>query len=195
MTTRIKAEKFLSFWEESWGKLSPEWSANFLEDPRTKQILEYPGLLILNAVQQFKKLDEILTHLEGSSVPEKSRLSSKVEASPQPVNSKKAPLTTPAELQIIHEWLTRMSVAKFDPDSTFPRLIIKSDKETCQSKRKYKSEPEAISALIKLEEVSGDLIKQLPYRCNICLEFHNTHLISRETIQKLLRKYQPHKKR
>jgi len=195
MTTRIKAEKFLSFWEESWGKLSPEWSANFLDDPRTKQILEYPGLLILNAVQQFKKLDEILTHLKGSSIAEESRLGSKVEVSLQTVTNKKAPLATPAELQIIHEWLTRMSTAKFDPDSTFPRLIIKSDKETCQSKRKYKSEPAAIFALIKLEEVKGDLIKQLPYKCNICREFHNTHLISRETIQKLLRKYQPNKNR
>jgi len=195
MATRITAEKFLTFWEESWGKLSPEWSSNFLKDLRTEKILAYPGLLILNAVQQYKKLDEILTHLENSSNPEQSKSNSKVEFSSQPENKKKAPLVSPAELQTIHEWLTRMSVTQFDPDSTFPRLIIKSDMETCKGKRKYKSEPLAIFALIKLEEVKGELIKQLPYRCNICGEFHNTHLISRETIQKLLRKYQPTKKK
>jgi hypothetical protein len=82
-----------------------------------------------------------------------------------------------------------MDVAKFDPESTFPRLIIKSDRETCEGKRKYDQEKEAIFALIKLEKRKSELIKQLPYKCNICLKFHNTHLISREKLEKLLQKY------
>jgi hypothetical protein len=189
MNSRIDSEKLLSIWEDCWGKLNPEWTAKFLNDPRVEKILTFPALSILNAVQNRKKMDEILELLESALIQPQSKTDPVGDDLDKPVTHKRKSLGTDSEVNTIYEWLVRMSVAQFDPESTFPRLIIKSNKETCQTKRKYKTEKEAILALVKLEELKGELIKQLPYRCNICGEFHNTHLISRETIQKLMRKY------
>ncbi len=193
MNTSINSNKLLSIWEDYWGKLSPEWSNAFLKDPRIEKILIFPGILILSAVQKHRKLDEVLSFLEESSRQVQPKIILKVNVVPRASTNKQKDSATTSEIHTIYEWLTRINVAKFDPDSTFPKLIIKSDKSTCESKRKYDHEKEAIFALIKLEEIKGELIKQLPYKCNICRKFHNTHLISRETIQKLLRKYNPTK--
>ncbi len=193
MNSRINPDKLLSIWEDYWGKLSPRWSDTFLKDPRVEKILVYPGLSILSAVQKNRKLDEILSSLEESTRQVQNKVNLKVNVVPRASTNKQKVLGTTSEIQTIHEWLARINVAKLDPDSTFPKLIIKSDKSTCESKRKYDHEKDAIFALLKLEEIKGELIKQLPYKCNICRKFHNTHLISRETIQRLLRKYNPPK--
>lgn len=176
-------------WENCWEKLSPKWSENFLNDPRIEKIIAFPPLSILDAIQKNKKLDEILFYLEKSSKQVNTKINLVEKVVVKPAIKKKKDLGTPAEVNAIYEWLKRMDVAKFDPESTFPRLIIKSDRETCEGKRKYDQEKEAIFALIKLEQIKSELIKQLPYKCNICLKFHNTHLISRETLQKLIQKY------
>jgi hypothetical protein len=64
-----------------------------------------------------------------------------------------------------------------------------SDRGHDTSLKPYKDEKDAILAIIELGKRKDELIKQLPYRCNVCRQFHNTHLISRETLAKLIRKY------
>ena len=176
-------------WENCWEKLSPKWSENFLKDPRIEKIIAFPPLSILDAIQKNKKLEEILQYLEESSKQVKTKVNLVEKEVIKPVIKKKKDLGTPAEVNAIYEWLKRMDVAKFDPESTFPRLIIKSDPETCRSKVPYNSEIDSILALIKLGKRNNDLIKQLPYKCNICRKFHNTHLISRKMLGMLLQKY------
>lgn len=176
-------------WENCWEKLSPKWSENFLKDPRIEKIITFPPLSILDAIQKNKKLEEILQHLEESSKQVKTKVNLVEKEVTKPVIKRKKDLGTPAEVNAIYEWLKMMDLAKFDPESTFPRLIVKSDPEICVSKVQYGSEKDSILALIKLGNKKNELIKQLPYKCNICRKFHNTHLISRETLEKLLRKY------
>ena len=192
MTSKIDSSGLLSIWEGIWGNLSPEWAAKFLTDSRVQKILAFPDSSIKLAIFNHKKLDEVISYLEEHSP--------KLQASPKPDKSKIKQLSKRKQSSTvnpqnysdygeIYEWLVQMSVAPFDPDSTFPRLIIKSDTETCKNKYVYIDEKDAILALIKLGKRKGELIKQLPYKCNVCRKFHNTHLISRETIQKLLRNY------
>jgi len=189
MKSKIDPNKLLSMWENCWEKLSPKWSENFLKDPRIEKIITFPPLSILDAIQKNKKLEEILQHLEESSKQVKTKFNLVEKEVIKPVIKRKKDLGTPSEVNAIYEWLKMMDVAKFDPESTFPRLIVKSDPEICESKVQYSSEKDSILALIKLGNKKNELIKQLPYKCNICRKFHNTHLISRETLEKLLRKY------
>jgi hypothetical protein len=192
MTPKIDPQELLSIWEGIWGKISPDWAVKFLTDYRVKEILTFPDSSIKLAILNHKKLDEIVLYLEEHSP--------KLEASPKPNNDrikqlnkrKQSSKVSPqdySDYEEIYEWLLQMSVASLDPESTFPRLIIKSDKYTCESKVTYIDQENAILTLIELGRRNGELIKQLPYKCNICRKYHNTHLISRETIQKLLRNY------
>jgi hypothetical protein len=189
---KIDPQGLLLIWEGIWGKISPDWAVKFLTDSRVKKILAFPDSSIKLAILNHKKLDEIVTYLEEHSP--------KLEASPKTNNgrikqlsktkqSSKASPQDYSDYKEIYEWLLQMSVASFDPENTFPRLIIKSDKYTCESKVTYADQKNAILTLIELGKRNGELIKQLPYKCNVCRKFHNTHLISRETIQKLLRNY------
>jgi hypothetical protein len=192
MTPKIDPQGLLSIWEGIWGKISPDWAVKFLTDYRVKEILAFPDSSIKLAILNHKKLDEIVLYLKEHSP--------KIESSPKPnkdrINQlskrKQSSTISPqdySDYEEIYEWLLQMSVASFDPENTFPRLIIKSDKYTCESKVTYSDQKNAILTLIELGSRKGELIKQLPYKCNICRKFHNTHLISRETIQKLLHKY------
>ena len=191
MRSKIDELKLLSIWEKRWGKLNYKWSQEFLKDKRINQILVFPPLLILNAVQNHKKLEEILTYLNKSTHKIKAENKNKDISPVNLKKRKKKDLGTTLEKESIYEWILRMEVAKFDPESTFSRLLIKSDRETCTEKKKYEKEKHAILALIQLEQRKGELIKQIPYRCNICRNYHNTHLISRQIIQKLKREYKP----
>jgi hypothetical protein len=189
MTTRIDANKFLSFWEESWGKLSPEWSEKLLNDSRLHEILKHPGLRILSAVQKYKKIDEIIQLLESQASQIQSNVNLDKKTIAKAPAKKNQNLGSLSERKEINDWLERIQQARFDPESTFPRLIVDSTKEICKSKKAYKSDKDAILAIINLGKQKCELIKQLPYKCNICRNFHNTHLISRETLSKLTRKY------
>jgi len=194
MTPKIDTEKFLSLWEQIWGELSPEWTTKFLNDPRIEKILSFRETSIQLAIFNNKKLDEILLYLEkhGDNFEKSFRQTKYVEAKYQNQKSAENSKTNSKKVFLnkdIYEWLTDFSLAKLDPENTFPRLEIKSDRETCETKVGYSNEREAFIALIKLGYRKGEIIKQLPYRCNICRNFHNTHLISREKIQKLLVKY------
>ena len=200
MTPKIDTEKFLSLWEQIWGELGPEWTTNFLNDPRIEKILAFPETSIQLAIFNNKKLDEIISYLEehGDRYEKSFRQTTVVEAKDQKKTSDGRLRTNPkedAQMKGIYDWLTEFSQTKLDPENTFPRLIVKSDRETCQNKVAYSTEKEAITALIELGNRKGEIIKQLPYKCNICRNFHNTHLISRETIQKLLDKYKQLKNR
>ena len=189
MTSRIDAKKFLSFWEDSWGKLTPEWSEKLLNDPRLQEILKHPGLRILSAVQKHKKLDEIVQLLETQAIQIQSKVNPDKKVTAITPDKKRQNLGSITERTEINDWLAEMQEARFDPESTFPRLIVDSTREICQGKRAYKDEKDAILAIIELGKRKDELIKQLPYRCNVCRQFHNTHLISRETLGKLIRKY------
>lgn len=189
MTSRIDAKKFLSFWEDSWGKLTPEWSEKLLNDPRLQEILKHPGLRILSAVQKHKKIDQIIQLLESQTSPIQGKANPGEKLSVKPPDKKRQNLGSTTERNGINEWLAKMQETQFDPQSTFPRLIVDSTREVCEGKREYKSEKDAILAIIELGKRKSELIKQLPYRCNVCRQFHNTHLISRETLGKLIRKY------
>jgi hypothetical protein len=191
MKSKINDFKLLSIWEKRWGKLNDKWSQEFLKDKRINQILVFPPLLIFSAVQNHKKLEEILTYLNKSTHKIKSENKNKEIPPVNLKKRKKKDLGTTLEKESIYEWILRMEVAKFDPESTFPRLQIKSDRETCAEKKKYEKEKDAILALIQLGQRKGELIKQIPYRCNICRNYHNSHLISRQIIQKLKREYKP----
>ena len=190
----------MSLWERSWGELSPEWTAKFLNDPRIEKILSFPETSIQLAIFNNKKLDEIISYLEkhGDNYEKSFRRTTVVEARDQKRTSDGRTRTNPKEdarMKDIYDWLTEFSQTKLDPENTFPRLIVKSDRETCQNKVAYSTEKEAITALIELGNRKGEITKQLPYKCNISRNFHNTHLISRETIQKLLDKYKQLKNR
>ena len=195
MNRRISPEKFLSIWEQIWGELSDDWRVSFLNDPRIERILTFPDSSIQLALLNNKKLDEVISFLEKNSSAEaipsnkspkriKSGKSKRNTDSEYPSNAKEI-----SEYSIIYDWLREFSNAELDPENTFPRLLIKSDRDTCQKKVSYTKEKDAIFALINLGKKKGELIKQLPYKCNICRSYHNTHLISRETIHKLLGKY------
>jgi hypothetical protein len=189
LTSRIDAKKFLSFWEDSWGKLTPEWSEKFLNDPRLQEILKHPGLRILSAVQKHKKIDEIVQLLESQASQIQSKVNPDKKVIVKTSDKKRQNLGSLAERTEINDWLATMQETRFDPESTFPRLIVDSTREICEGKRAYKDEKDAILAIIELGNRKDELIKQLPYRCNVCRQFHNTHLISRETLGKLIRKY------
>ena len=189
MTSRIDAKKFLSFWEDSWGKLTPEWSEKLLNDPRLQEILKHPGLRILSAVQKHKKIDEIVQLLESQASQIQSKVNPEKKVIVKTSDKKRQNLGSLAERTEINDWLTKIQETTFDPESTFPRLIVDSTREICEGKRAYKDEKDAILAIIELGNRKDELIKQLPYRCNVCRQFHNTHLISRETLGKLIRKY------
>ena len=195
MNRRISPEKFLSIWEQIWGELSDDWRVSFLNDPRIERILTFPDSSIQLALLNNKKLDEVISFLEKNSSAEatpsnkspnriKSGKSKRNTDSEYPSNAKEI-----SEYSIISDWLREFSNAELDPENTCPRLLIKSDRDTCQKKVSYTKEKDAIFALINLGKKKGALIKQLPYKCNICRSYHNTHLISRETIHKLLGKY------
>jgi hypothetical protein len=189
LTSRIDAKKFLSFWEDSWGKLTPEWSEKLLNDPRLQEILKHPGLRILSAVQKHKKIDEIVQLLESQASQIQSKVNPEKKVIVKTSDKKRQNLGSLAERTEINDWLTKIQETTFDPESTFPRLIVDSTREICEGKRAYKDEKDAILAIIELGNRKDELIKQLPYRCNVCRQFHNTHLISRETLGKLIRKY------
>lgn len=196
MNRKISPERFLSIWEQFWGVLTAEWRENFLKDARTKKILDFPESSIQLAILNNKKLDDIIAYLVEFSplfVETTRQTQSKVVKNTDQKKSLKRNLTSNfqeiSEYSDIHDWLKKFSVAKLNPENTFPRLIIKSDQETCENKITYNIEKDAILALIRLGDRKGELVKQLPYKCNVCHKFHNTHLISRETIQKLLSKY------
>ncbi len=189
MTSRIDAKKFLSFWEDSWGKLTPEWSEKLLNDPRLHEILKHPGLRILSAVQKYKKIDEIIQHLESQANQIQSKVNPDKKVVVKTPDKKRQNLGSLAERNEINDWLAAMQGTRFDPQSTFPRLIVDSTREICEGKRAYKYEKDAILAIIALGKRRDELIKQLPYKCNVCRQFHNTHLISRETLAKLRQKY------
>jgi len=191
MKSEINHSKLLSIWENKWGKLNKKWAQEFLNDKRIDQILVFPPLLIFSAIQNHKKIEEILAYLNKSTYKTKTENKNKVTSSVILRKGKKKDLGTTLEKEAIYEWILRMETAKFDPDTTFSRLLIKSDQETCTEKKKYEKEKDAILALIQLEQRKGELIKQIPYRCNICRNYHNTHLISRQIIQKLKRAYKP----
>ena len=88
--------------------------------------------------------------------------------------------------QAIEDWVTRMATAEFDPAIPFSSIDVVSDPEKCSEKVRFKGTSEAILFLIRKERREGKLIKQLPYRCDLCKGFHNTHLIDRSTLNKLV---------
>ena len=92
--------------------------------------------------------------------------------------------------QAIQKWVARMAEAEFDPASTFSSLDVWSDSGTCSKKIRYEGTSEAILALIRIEKRKGNLVKQIPYRCKNCRGVHNTHLISRAALAKLISKYE-----
>jgi len=190
----MEKDELLTAWQEKWGELDSKWTTKFLKDPRIEKILSYPEASIRLAIASERKFDEIISYLERhQAIFENSFSQTKIVETRHLkqktfINSKRFSKEA-LEINEIWEWLSDFSLTQLDPENTFPRLLIKSDRETCQAKIVYKNEREAIIALIKLGNRKGEIIKQLPYKCNICRQFHNTHLISRETIQKLLSKY------
>lgn len=87
-----------------------------------------------------------------------------------------------------------MANADFDPANTFASLDVPSYSTICSPKVRYEGTSEAILALIRIEKRQGNLVKQMPYRCKKCKGVHNTHLISREALAKLVVKYQKREK-
>jgi hypothetical protein len=145
MTPKIDTEKFLSLWERIWGELSPEWTTYFLNDPRIEKILAFSEYSIQLAILNNKKLDDIISYLEkhGDYIDKSFRRTNVAEEKRQK-QKKGGKLTSnpkeDAQFREIYDWLTEFSLAKLDPENTFPRLIIKSDRETCQSKFSYSME-------------------------------------------------------
>lgn len=185
----MSPSKLLTIWENYWGKLTPKWTEAFLKDERINLILNYPELLILQTVQQNKKFEDILTTLERKSREGASKMESEESNFSRTIVDNRIGLGTASEVAEIKDWLSEFTRAKLSQDEVVTWLNVKTDVETCKTKKRYGSEKDAILALIRLGKKNGEVIKQLPYKCNVCREYHNSHLLSRETIENLQRKY------
>jgi HEAT repeat protein len=185
----MSPNKLLSIWENYWGILTPEWTEAFLQDERVKLILDYSELLILQAIQQNRKLEDILATLERNSKQRVSKIESEEFQFSRTIVDSLVGLGTESEVTEIKEWLLEFTRAKLSQDEVVTWLNVKTDIETCKTKKRYGSEKDAILALIRLGKKNGEVLKQLPYKCNVCREYHNSHLLSRETIDSLQRKY------
>lgn len=183
--------KLLSIWVNYWGKLTPKWREEFLKDSRVKLILEYPDLLILQAIQKNKKLEDVLAHLEKSSKKETLKSETDEFEISRARFDKRNELGTEVEVNQIRQWLEEFSASKpkLSQEEVVNWTTAKTDMDTCKAKKKYASEKEAILAVIRLGKSRGEVIKQLPYKCNVCRDFHNSHLLSWESIERLQRKY------
>lgn len=186
---KMSPNKLLSIWENYWGKLSPEWAKAFQEDKRVREILSYPELLILQAIQQNRKLGDILATLEKNSRQRISKLESEEFMFSRTNVDERIGLGTEAEAREIREWLQEFTIDKLDREEVVNWSTAQTDIDTCKGKKKYGSEIDAILAVVRLGKKKGEVIKQLPYKCNVCREFHNSHLLSWESIDKLRRKY------
>jgi hypothetical protein len=189
MKSKMNPGKLLSIWESYWGELSSNWAESFLADVRIGSILEFDDLMILQAVQENKKLDLILNALERKSSQQKIHEQSTGKSFSKTNLDNRIGLGTESEISEIKQWLMEFSRGKLNPDEVVTWLNVKTDIETCKAKKRYGSEKDAILALIRLGKQNGEVIKQLPYKCNVCRQFHNSHLLSRETINDLQRKY------
>jgi hypothetical protein len=189
MKSITSATKFLSIWESYWGELSSNWTESFLVDARIDSILVFDDLLILQAVQENRKLDQILNALERKSKQLVLQEQSNVKSFSKTNLDSQLGLGTENERIEIKEWLKEFARGKLNPDEVVTWLNVRTDAETCIAKRQYGSEKDAILASIRLGKQNGEVIKQLPYKCNICRQYHNSHLLSRETIDILNRKY------
>ena len=181
--------KLLSIWESYWGELSPNWAESFLADHRISSITSFDDLMILQAVQENKKLDQILNALEKKSRQQKIHEESNDESFSKTNLDNQMGLGTESEIGEIRQWLMEFTRDKLNPDEVVTWLNVKTDIETCKGKKRYGNEKDAILALIRLGKQNGEVIKQLPYKCNVCREFHNSHLLSLETIDNLRRRY------
>lgn len=186
---KMNSDKLLSIWESYWGELSSNWAESFLADARVRSILEFNDLMILQAVQENKKLDQILTALERKTKQQRIQEQAKENDFSKTNLDNQMGLGTKSEIDEIRKWLTEFSRDKLNPDEVVTWLNVKTDTETCMAKKRYPSEKDAILALIRLGKQNREVIKQLPYKCNVCREFHNSHLLSRETIDNLQRRY------
>lgn len=185
----MSPSKLLSIWENYWGQLAPEWTEAFLKDERVEFILEYPELLILQAIQQNRKLKDILATLDRNSKQRMSKMESDVFKFSRTIVDSRIGLGTELEVSEIREWLLEFTRAKLSQDEVVTWLSVKTDVETCKTKKRYGSEKDAILSLIRLGKKNGEVIKQLPYKCNVCREYHNSHSLSWETIENLQRSY------
>ena len=185
----MSPNKLLSIWKNYWGEITPEWAKAFLEDERVRVILSYPELEILQAIQQHRKFEDILVCLETSSKQRKSKLVSEEFMFSRTIVDKRIDLGTDAEVNEIKQWLSEFTREKLSQDEVVTWLNVRTDAETCKTKKSYGTEKDAILALIRLGKQNGEVIKQLPYKCNICREYHNSHLLSHETINNLTEKY------
>lgn len=187
MKSSISLSEFIAIWEERWGKLDAEKLGIFLKNKQIREIIGHSKELVKSVTTKHKKVEKILFELEGIS--KRAKLNS-IQKMDKAKKQKKY-----YENREIFEWLTRLNESKLDSESTFQVLEIESDEEICRSKRVYSNNKEAISALINLEKVKGNLIQQLPYKCKNCKKYHNSHLISRKTLNTLLELYQKPKKK
>lgn len=183
--------KLLSIWESYWGELTPKWEEEFLADARIVSILEFDDLMILQAVQQNKKLTQILKVLEQNSRKRKFHQESSKDNFSKTSIGNQVTSATESEMDEIKEWLKDYSWAKIDPGEIVTWLAVRTDETTCRGKKAYSSEKDAILNVIRIGKQKGEVINQLPYKCNVCRKYHNSHLLSREVMQKLFRKYMP----
>ena len=191
MKSKMNPGKLLSIWESYWGKLTPKWAEVFLADARIVSILEFDDLMILQAVQQNKKLTQILKVLdENSSIQKIHQKTNKDDFSKTSIGNQ-VTSATESEIDDIKKWLKDSSWARIDPEEIVTWLAVRTDETTCREKKKYSSEKDAILNVIRIGKQKGEVINQLPYKCNVCRKYHNSHLLSREVIQELFRKYMP----
>lgn len=189
MKSKMNPGKLLSIWESYWGELTPKWEEEFLADPRIGSILEFDDLMILQAVQQNKKLTQILKELEEYSSKQKFHQESSKGSFSKTNIGEQVTSATESEIDEIKKWLEDASWARIDPEEIVTWLAVRTDEATCKEKKQYSSEKDAILNVIRLGKQKGEVIMQLPYKCNVCRKYHNSHLISRETLSKLERKY------
>lgn len=186
---KMNPTKLLTIWESYWGELSSNWAESFLADVRIKSILRFDDLMILQAVQENKKLDQILNALEKKSRQQEIHEKSNDKSFSRTNLDNQMGLGTESEIGEIKQWLMEFTRDKLNPDEVVTWLNVKTDIETCNGKKRYGNEKDAILALIRLGKKNSEVIKQLPYKCNVCREYHNSHLLSRETIENLQRRY------
>ena len=189
MKSKMKPDKLLSIWKSYWGELTPKWEEEFLGDARIVLILEFDDLRILQAVQQNKKLSQILKVLEENSSKQKFHEDSRKDSFSKTNLGKEDTSATESEIDEIKDWLEDASWTRIDPEEIVTWLAVRTDETTCREKKQYESEKDAILNVIRLGKQRGEVINQLPYKCNVCRKFHNSHLLSLETIDNLQQRY------
>ncbi len=75
---KLDNEDLLAAWQVVWGRLDPVWHPKFLSDPLVEQIIWYDSEFIYPSLKKFRKLSDVLKHIEKSTIIENTNVTEEV---------------------------------------------------------------------------------------------------------------------